>query len=153
MTVRETLAFVRRHGVVLESARGSVPSLAAHVAGGPIHGSWWGHTRSHEIFRLTRAVRASREILVCRLVAGKITYVHQRLWPALVCVASRFPQSRLAKIAERHTSSGYHEIQEIPFSQWVTDKLRGAAATVAITGGALALVFPLLRFLLPGLEE
>ena len=130
MTVRETLAFVRRHGVVLESARGSVPSLAAHVAGGPIHGSWWEHTRSHEIFRLTRAVRASREILVCRLVAGKITYVHQRLWPALVCVASRFPQSRLAKIAERHTSAGYHEIQEIPFSQWVTDKLRGAAATL-----------------------
>ena len=128
MTVRETLAFVRRHGVVLESARGSVPSLAAHVAGGPIHGSWWGHTRSHEIFRLTRAVRASREILVCRLVAGKITYVHQRLWPALVCVASRFPQSRLAKIAERHTSAGYHEIQEIPFSQWVTPKLRRSAA-------------------------
>ena len=128
MTVRETLAFVRRHGVVLESARGSVPSLAAHVAGGPIHGSWWEHTRSHEIFRLTRAVRASREILVCRLVAGKVTYVHQRLWRALVRVASRFPQSRLAKIAECHTSSGHHGIQEIPFSQWVTPKLRRSAA-------------------------
>jgi hypothetical protein len=30
-----------------------------------------------------RASFAAADVLVCRLVAGKITYVHRRLWPAV----------------------------------------------------------------------
>jgi len=48
----EALAFVERHGVVLQAARGPVPSLAEAVAGGRIRGSWWGHPKGHEIFRV-----------------------------------------------------------------------------------------------------
>src|SRR5436309_7495581 len=68
MTSRGALAFIRRHGVVLEGARGPVPTLAEAVVGAPIRGSWWGHAKGHEIFWLTRAVRDSRDVLVCRLV-------------------------------------------------------------------------------------
>ena len=57
MTPRQAVAFVRRHGVVLEAAAGPVPSLAEAVAGGPIRGSWWAHSHSHQIFAATRAVR------------------------------------------------------------------------------------------------
>src|SRR5258707_14153303 len=78
MTSRQALAFIREHGVVLESARGPVPSLAQVIAGEPIRGSWWSHPKSHEIFAVTRAVRDSDDVLVCRLIAGKITYVHRR---------------------------------------------------------------------------
>src|SRR6266511_3789241 len=42
---KAALAFVRRHGVVLEGARGPVPNLAEAVATGPIRGSWWGHAK------------------------------------------------------------------------------------------------------------
>ena len=59
MTLREATAFIRKHGVVLEAARGPVPSLAEAVAGGPIRGSWWSHPKGRAIFALTRAVRAS----------------------------------------------------------------------------------------------
>src|SRR5213592_3279095 len=38
MTSKAALAFVRRHGVVLEGARGPVPNLAEAVATGPIRG-------------------------------------------------------------------------------------------------------------------
>ncbi len=72
MASRAALAFVRRHGVVLEGARGPVPNLAEAVAGAPIRGSWWGHAKGHEIFRLTRAVRDARDVLVCRLVGGNL---------------------------------------------------------------------------------
>ena len=58
MTSRQALAFVRQHGVVLEAAFGPVPSLAEVIAGGPVRGSWWSHPKSHEIFAVTRAVRA-----------------------------------------------------------------------------------------------
>ena len=90
MTAAEALAFVRKHGVVLEAATGPVPSLASAIAGAPIRGSWWSHAKGREIFKLTRAVRDSPDILVCRLVDGKVTYVHRRLWAALVCASKRF---------------------------------------------------------------
>jgi hypothetical protein len=65
------LAFVRKHGVVLMSARGPAPSLAEAIAGEPIRGSWWGHPMSHRMYAIFEAVRDSREVLVCRLVGGK----------------------------------------------------------------------------------
>src|SRR5204863_3540029 len=92
MTTEQALAFIESHGVVLESSRGPVPNVAMAIAGEPIRGSWWGHPEGHAIYRLTRAVRAAPEVLVCRLVDGKVTYVHRRLWPALVRMAWRFPR-------------------------------------------------------------
>ena len=94
-------------------------SLVEAVVGGVIRGSWWSHSRSREIFRITRAVRSSKQILVCRLVAGKITFVHRKLWPALVCVAGRFPPAHVARLIEEHTSSGRHVLKIDPFPNWV----------------------------------
>lgn len=119
MTAQAALAFVRRHGVVLESARGPVPSLAEAVAGEPIRGSWWAHPMAHEIFGLTRAVRDSRNVLVCRLLEGKITFVHRRLWPALVRLASSYAPAALAAVHEAHTPRGHHELEVVPFPRWV----------------------------------
>jgi hypothetical protein len=119
MTSREAIAFVRRHGIVLESGRGPVPSLAEAVAGGLIRGSWWGHPQGHEIWRVTRAVRGAREILVCRLMGGKVTYVHRRLWPALVRLADEVGPGRLAAIKEVHLPAGHHEVLVTPFPKWV----------------------------------
>src|SRR6266513_4111964 len=102
MTSRGALVFVRRHGVVLEGARGPVPTLAEAVVGAPIRGSWWGHAKGHEIFWLTRAVRDSGDVLVCRLVGGKITYVHRRVWPAVIRLASEIGTRRLDAIQDTH---------------------------------------------------
>ena len=119
MTSRQAAAFVRKHGVVLESAAGPVPSLSVAIAGEPIQGSWWSHPRSHEIFELTQEIRGREDVLVCRLVNGKITFVHRRLWPALVRVAKRFPNRQLARVHEVHTSSGRHVTKEVAFPKWV----------------------------------
>ncbi len=119
MTSRGALAFIRRHGVVLEGAHGPVPTLAEAVVGAPIRGSWWGHAKGHEIFWLTRAVRDSRDVLVCRLIAGKVTYVHRRLWSALVRLAGRFSRDDLAALHEVHTRRGRHKLRVVPFPRWV----------------------------------
>lgn len=131
MTSRQALAFIRKHGVVLEAARGPVPSLAEAIAGEPIHGSWWSHPKSHEIFAVTRAIRNSDDILVCRLIKGKITFVHRRLWPALVRAAGRLPSNRLSQVREVHTSSGRHVTKEIPFPDWVPPGVRAAARSLS----------------------
>ncbi len=132
MTIVEALAFVETNGVVLESGTGPVahpiPSIANTVAGQPIRGSWWGHARGREIFAVTRALRDRPDILVCRLVDGKVTYVHRRLWPAVVRLAQRFPKANLVQIEEVHTASGKHTVKEIKFPDWVPDDVATQAS-------------------------
>ena len=128
MTAPQAIAFVRKHGVVLESASGPVPSLAYAIIGEPIRGGWWGHPRSHEIFAITRAVRDSEDVLVCRLVGGKVTYVHRRVWAPLVRAANQFPRKQIARVQELHTTSGRHVTNELAFPQWVPDEVSAAAS-------------------------
>jgi hypothetical protein len=143
VNLQEAIAFVREHGIVLESARGPVPSLAAAIAGGPVNGSWWSHPNAREIFQVTRALRASDAVLVCRLVGSKITFVHRSLWPALVRVAGQFPPDRLAQLRERHNPSGEHVLEEIAFPAWVpadtvaqAERLDGDAAWATLRSRA-----------------
>jgi hypothetical protein len=125
------LAFVRAHGVVLESARGVVPSLADEIAGGRISGSWWRHARGRAIFRATRAVRDSADVVVCRLLAGRVTYVHRRLWPAVVKLADEIGPRRLDAVRERHTASGAHQLVTVRFPRWVSTEVKAAAAKLS----------------------
>jgi hypothetical protein len=130
MTFTEALTFVTTQGVVLEAGTGPVASLVEAVAGGPIRGSWWAHPQGRQIFAVTRAIRDCPDVLVCRLVGGKITYVHRRLWPALVRVAKRFPVADLAQVHEVHTASGRHVTQDIQFPDWVPDAVAAQALTL-----------------------
>lgn len=139
MTAGEAIAFVRQHGVVLEAAQGPVPSLAAAVAGAPVQGSWWGHPRGREIFALSRAVRDCPDVLVCRVVDGKVSFVERRLWPALVRVAARFPRGHLARIRESHTATGRHVTAELPYPEWVEAEVAAAAGRLAESAAARAL--------------
>src|SRR5947208_17161194 len=128
MTPKQAIAFVKANGVVLESGRGPVPNLAEVIAGGAIRGSWWAHPKADTIFLCSRAIRESADVLVCRLVGGKVTYVHRRLWPALVRLAGRFSEDQLGVIAEVHTPSGRHRINVTAFREWVPAKVAQAAA-------------------------
>lgn len=119
MIAKEAMSFIREHGVVLASARGPVPRLAEAIVEGPIKGSWWAHPKSHRIFSIFQSVADSRDVLVCRLVNGKVTFIHRRLWPALVRLAKRFPPDRISQVHEEHTASGRHAVREVPFPDWV----------------------------------
>ena len=128
MTPKQALNFVKTNGVTLESGQGPVPSLAQTIAGKAIRGSWWAHPKGHVIFLCSRAIRESNDVLVCRLVGGKVTYVHRRLWPALVRLAEQFDIHRLAAIREVHTATGKHKIEVTVFPKWVPSATIRAAA-------------------------
>src|ERR1700724_2323003 len=127
MTPKDAIAFVQLHGVVLESARGLVPNLAEAVAGGRIRGSWWGHPKGHDIFAATRAVRDSPDVLVCRLLGGKVTYIHRRLWPAVIRLAEKLDKDLLSAHREAHTASGSHRVVETSCPEWVSSEERETA--------------------------
>lgn len=114
----DPLTFVEKHGIVLASARGPAPSLAEHVAGEPIRGSWWGHPRGRDIFRAFGQVDDSGQVLICRLIDGKRTFVHRRLWPALLRLQpGTFPP--LDRVSEEHTPSGKHVSHTAPWPSWL----------------------------------
>jgi len=135
----DALAFVRRHVIVLASAKGPVPTLAHAIAGAPIRGSWWSHPKGREIFQAIQAVRDSKEVLACRLVDGKVTFVHRSLWPALVKLSGEFARGRLAKVVEEHTASGRHEAREVPYPDWVPKAVLGEAARLSVEDARLSL--------------
>ena len=118
---------LEEHGILLEAAQGPIPSLTELVVGEPIRGSWWGHPAGDEIFRATRALRDSPDVLVARLVNGKVTFVHRRLWPAVVRLADRIGSSRLAQLHEEHSTGGRHVMNEVPFPDWVPTAVMDAA--------------------------
>lgn len=118
-TVTEALAFVREQGVVLASARGPAPCLIEFIVGEKIKGSWWAHAQSHHIHAVLEAVKESGDVLVCRLINGKVTLVHRRLWPALVRIGKRFAAEQLAQVHEEHTPQGRHALHTVTFPKWV----------------------------------
>ena len=103
MTSSEALAFVKRHGVVLQAARGPV------------------------------------------LIEGKVTFVHRRLWPALVKLAGRFRKERLARVRDEHTASGAHRSKSEPFPEWVPLESVKAAEAMSVSE-AEAIISPWLVF-------
>ena len=127
MNAKQALAWVKKCGIAVESARAGVPSLAQVIAGKPLRGSWWAHPKGNEIFLLSRTIRSSHDVLVRRLVDGKITYIHRRLWPALVRLAGRFSKHRLAAVKETHTPAGKHKLLVTPFPKWVPKEVLRAA--------------------------
>jgi hypothetical protein len=145
MTPRDAIAVVKQHGVVLQAARGTLPNLAELIAGERIHGSWWGHPKGKQIFRIAEAVCESPDILVCKLVDGKVTYIHRRLWPALVKLAPRFQRAQLAKVWSEHTPSGAHRARRQAFPDWVPADVIRKAEALSI-GDAEALLSPVLAW-------
>lgn len=136
MTATKALAFVKQHGVVLESARGPAPNLAEHIAGERIRGSWWGHRRALQIFRCSRAIRDSKDVVVCRLLGGKVTYLHRRLWPAVVRLRRHFDPKGLCAIRDIHTSRGRHETIVVAFPKWVPSHVMAKAAKLTFEEAA-----------------
>jgi hypothetical protein len=123
---------LQRYGLLLLQDK-SLRSVAGIIAGEALSGSWWSHPRSHEIFACLETIE--KDAIPTRLIGGKVTFVHRRLWPALLAVATagetwqkqglpanpsrRDLQERLLVHAEEvHTASGKHETRLVPWGRW-----------------------------------
>jgi hypothetical protein len=63
-----------------------LPAVAQALAG-PISGSWWGHPEGKRIFAVATAMDDHPDVVATRLVCKKVTFVHRKLWPALLGAA------------------------------------------------------------------
>ena len=104
MSTKESAEFkqimeeLQHSGLLLESDA-ALPSVASLVAHELIRGSWWGHPRGHDIFQATEQLAARPDVITCKLISGKVTYVHRSLWPALFAVANSREAWQLNRIS------------------------------------------------------
>jgi hypothetical protein len=74
------------HGVLLVQDKTAM-DVVGILAGEKLSTSWWGHAAGRKIFACLERLDDDPDVLATRLVAGKITYVHRRLWPAFLAIA------------------------------------------------------------------
>ncbi len=65
-----------------------LPSVVTLVVGGSLATSWWSHPKAHLIFSVLSELSDHPDVLFTKLLYGKDTLVHRRLWPALLAVAT-----------------------------------------------------------------
>jgi hypothetical protein len=80
--VRKRLASIGM--LMLQDRR--LPSVVGCFVDSPPSTSWWNIPQAHDIFACLQTLE--RHAVATRLVNEKVTYVHDRLWPALVTVGA-----------------------------------------------------------------
>jgi hypothetical protein len=78
--LKKARALLRKRGVL------TLSELASLVAGEEIRGTWWAHPKGKEIFAVATKLEEARGVLVAKLVGGKVTFIDEKLWPALLGV-------------------------------------------------------------------
>jgi hypothetical protein len=81
------LGALRAHGLLVLHDAKLATSAVTIIAGAPVKGSWWSHPLANEIFRVVNEAADDPDVVVAKLVDGKVTLVDRRLWPALLAVA------------------------------------------------------------------
>jgi hypothetical protein len=97
LNLERTLA---NYGLLLLQDK-KLPSAVGVITGEVVPGSWWSHPRANEIFREVEKLDA----VAAKLISGKVTFVHERLLPALYAVGrAREPwQMRGLSVAAKKT--------------------------------------------------
>jgi hypothetical protein len=79
------LEVLERDGILLVSDA-ALPSVVSLVVGEPVRGSWWGHPRGGRIYQLLNELSDDASVVATKLVGGKVTFVHRRLWLSIVAI-------------------------------------------------------------------
>ena len=78
---------LERYGLILESDL-HLPSVVSTIIGESIHGSWWGHPQGNRIYQTLGILSRRPNLLVTKLLSRKTTFVHRRLWPGFLTIAT-----------------------------------------------------------------
>jgi hypothetical protein len=81
----QALAALERRGLMLVHDR-AFPSLTGLAIGEPVSGSWWAHPLSNDVYMIGQRLEHCADVVMTKLVSGKETYLHRRLWPQLVAI-------------------------------------------------------------------
>jgi len=64
------------------------PSVTGLVIGDTGGRSWWAHPQAKQMYGLSCALRDHPDVLLVKLISGKLTFIHRPLWPAIVAIGT-----------------------------------------------------------------
>jgi hypothetical protein len=64
----------------------NLPSLTHLITEETIRGSWWSHKLAHTIFNVAEMLEDHPDVMIMKLVSGKVTFVHRKLWKHIYSV-------------------------------------------------------------------
>ncbi len=98
VVLRKAVDCLRKNRILLESDP-KLPSVVGMVAGKSIQGSWWGHPLSHTIWAVVRRLNSHRDVLVTKLVSGKVTFVDRSIWADVIAVGASRQQWQMTSLS------------------------------------------------------
>lgn len=78
---------ILKFGFLLESDP-KLPSVCTLITGVPLRGSWWSHPLAQTIFQVNQKLEDHPDVLVTKLVSGKVTFVHRDLWSEVLTIGT-----------------------------------------------------------------
>jgi hypothetical protein len=81
------LPALQRYGLLLESDP-RLPSVVSLVAGKAVAGSWWAHPSGGAIYREVNKLAHRPDVVLLKLLNGKVTFVLDTLWAHVHAVGS-----------------------------------------------------------------
>lgn len=82
---KRVFAALQRYGMLLLNDS-ALPNVCRLAVGERVRGSWWAHPRAKEIFQVYDVLEEHPDVLILKLISGKVTYIHRTLWPQIVAV-------------------------------------------------------------------
>ena len=63
-----------------------LPSVCTLITGAALRGSWWSHPLAQTIFQVNQKLEDHPDVLLTKLVSGKVTFVHRVLWSEVLAI-------------------------------------------------------------------
>jgi hypothetical protein len=84
---KKVLLSLEGFGFLLVSDR-AFPNVASLISGEPVKGSWWSHPLGHTIFAVSEMLEDHKDVLLTKLISGKVTFVHRNMWQQVYSIAT-----------------------------------------------------------------
>jgi hypothetical protein len=84
---REILRALGDRGLLLTQDK-SLPNVVTLLTGQSLRNSWWSHPKARLIFAVLSDLAQHPDVLFTKLLCGKVTLLHRRLWSPFLAVAS-----------------------------------------------------------------
>jgi hypothetical protein len=81
------LARLKKLGILLASDP-NLPSVCTLITGEPLKSSWRSHPLAQTIFQVNERLEDHADVLITKLLSGKVTFVHRKLWPELFAIGT-----------------------------------------------------------------
>ena len=77
----------------------SFPNVCQLIAGDKRKGSWWANEHAHTIFAVNELLDDHPDVLLLKLISGKVTFVHRALWEHIYSIGVAREEWQLKKLS------------------------------------------------------